>query len=603
MSSTPTTISHEAARDSDASHPQLSKAPTGIAGLDDITEGGLPKGRPTLICGGPGCGKTMLAIEFLVRGITEFGEPGVLVSFEETAPELTRNVRSLGFDLDQLVRENRLRIDYVQVEREHIEETGEYDLEGLFVRLGYAIDQIGARRVVLDTIESLFGGLSNTTVLRAELRRLFRWLKDRGVTAVITGERGEGSLTRQGLEEYVSDCVILLDHRIRDQVSTRRLRIVKYRGSTHGTNEYPFLIDEDGISVLPITSAGLQHDASIERLSSGIPRLDTMLGGAGYYRGSSIMVSGTAGTGKTTLAASFVEAACARGERCLYFAFEESRRQIVRNMRSVGIDLSTPLEQGRLEIHSSRPTLLGLEAHLTTIHKAVRAMKPSIVVMDPISAFTTDTSLSESRSMLLRLVDYLKNQGITAFFTALTSGGGLNRLETSQTEISSLIDTWLLLRDIELGGERNLALYVLKSRGMAHSHQIREFLITHHGVDLVDVYSGPDGVLTGSMRQAQEARERAAHAVRQNETDRRRRAIQRKRQVIEAQMAALRSELETVEEEDTITLDETSAMERSLADERAAMGRRRGGADTPRNGESGGDHAPSGPPSNLGGRR
>jgi circadian clock protein KaiC len=525
----------------------LPKAPTGIQGLDEVTRGGLPKGRPTLVCGSAGCGKTLLALEFLVRGATQFDEPGVFLAFEETAEELTQNVRSLGFDLDELIEQQKLLLDYVHVERSEIEETGEYDLEGLFIRLGHAIDSLGARRVALDTIETLFGGLSNAAILRSELRRLFRWLKDKGVTAVITGERGAGTLTRQGLEEYVSDCVIVLDHRVNEQLSTRRLRIVKYRGTLHGTNEYPFLIDEHGISVLPITSVGLRHEASEERISTGVPRLDVMLGGAGVYRGSSVLVSGTAGTGKTSLAAHFADAACRRGERCLYFAFEESESQLARNMRSIGLDLAPWLKKGLLRFYATRPTAYGLEMHLATLHKLVNDFHPRVVVVDPITNFLKAGTANEAESMLMRLIDFLKGQQITAFFTGLTHGG--DSLEQSEVAVSSLIDTWLLLRDIELGGERNRGMYVLKSRGMAHSNQIREFLLTDHGVELKDVYVGPEGVLTGSMRLAQEAREQAAALARQQEVERRRRDLGRKRKALEAQMAALRGQLEAEEEE------------------------------------------------------
>jgi circadian clock protein KaiC len=510
----------------------LPKARTGIEGLDEITGGGLPRGRPTLVCGGPGCGKTLLAMEFLVRGATEFGEPGAFIAFEETPAELAQNVRSLGFDIDRLVEQKKIALDYVRVEPAEIEETGEFDLEGLFLRLGLAIDSVGAKRVVLDTMESLFGGFSNQAILRAELRRLFRWLKDRGVTAIITGERGDGSLTRQGLEEYVSDCVILLDHRVTEQVSTRRLRIVKYRGTHHGTSEYPFLIDEAGFSVLPVTSIQLDHEVSSERVSSGIPRLDAMLGD-GYYRGSSILVSGTAGTGKTTLAASFAHETAKRGERCLYLAFEESPQQLIRNMRTIGLDLGALRAKGTLRIHASRPTMHGLEMHLVQIHKMVSEFKPAAVVIDPISNFSSSGSSEDAALMLLRLVDFLKSQGITAFLTHLTSGG--RAMESTDVGISSIIDTWLLVRDIELGGERNRGLYVLKSRGMKHSNQIREYVITPQGIELLDVYVGPEGVLTGSMRAAQEAREKAAALALQEEIEAKQREVDRLRAALEVQ--------------------------------------------------------------------
>jgi circadian clock protein KaiC len=514
----------------------LPKARTGIDGLDEITGGGLPQGRPTLVCGGPGCGKTLLAMEFLVRGATEFGEPGAFIAFEETPEELAQNVRSLGFDLDRLVQEKKLALDYVRIEPAEIEETGEFDLEGLFLRLGLAIDAIGAKRVVLDTIEALFGGFSNQAILRAELRRLFRWLKDRGVSAIITGERGEGSLTRQGLEEYVSDCVILLDHRVTDQVSTRRLRIVKYRGTHHGTSEYPFIIDEKGFSVMPVTSLQLDHETSDERIPSGIADLDVMLGGKGYYRGSSILVSGTAGTGKTTLAASFAHATAKRGERVLYLAFEESPRQLARNMRSVGLDLQPLVDKGLIRMHASRPTFHGLEMHLVQIHKMVQEFEPAAVIIDPISNFSSGGSVADAQMMLLRLIDFLKSLQVTTLMTHLTSGG--RAMEATDVGISSIIDTWLLVRDIELGGERNRGLYVLKSRGMKHSNQIREFVITSQGIDLLDVYVGPEGVLTGSMRAAQEARERAAALAVEEEIAAKQRELDHLRATLEVQAQA-----------------------------------------------------------------
>jgi circadian clock protein KaiC len=456
----------------------LPKTRSGIRGLDEITGGGLPSGRPTLVCGGAGAGKTLFAVEFLVRG-TEMGEPGVFMAFEETARELAQNVASLGFDLDQLSAQKKLIVDFVRVERSEIEETGEYDLEGLFVRLAQAIKSVGAKRVVLDTIENLFSGLSNATMLRAELRRLFRWLKDHNVTSVVTAERGEGSLTRQGLEEYVSDCVILLDHRVTGQVSTRRLRVVKYRGSSHGTNEYPFLIDDAGFSVLPITSLGLQHRASSERVSTGIARLDGMLGG-GYYRGSTILVSGTAGSGKTSVAAAFVQAACERGERCLYFAFEESPQQLTRNMGSIGMGLGRWRAQKLLRLESSRPAVYGLETHLAFMHKTIRSFRPSAVMLDPITDFTD--SLADNKAMLTRLIDFLKMEGITAVFTSLVSAGML--VDQLEGGVSSLIDTSIVLRDLEREGRRYRALSVLKSRGMPHSRDIREFQITRRGIDI-----------------------------------------------------------------------------------------------------------------------
>jgi circadian clock protein KaiC len=475
--------------------PPLKKSPTGIEGLDEVTGGGLPTGRPTIVCGGPGCGKTMLGIEFLVRGATQFDEPGVFMAFEETPEDITQNVASLGFDLKDLSARKKLFLDYVHVERSEIQETGEYDLEGLFIRLQHAIDSVGAKRVVLDTLEALFSGFSNQGILRAELRRLFRWLKDRNMTTVITAERGDGALTRYGLEEYVSDCVILLDHRVAGQLSTRRLRIVKYRGSVHGTNEYPFLIDEHGISVLPITSFGLNHRAPAQRISSGIPDLDQLLEGKGYYRGSTILVSGTAGSGKTSIASHFVEAACKRQERCLYLSFEESVAQVTRNMHSVGIDLQPWVKKGLLQFHGVRPTEHGLEMHLARLHKMIDQFKPSVVVIDPITNLISEDGDQEIQSMLMRLIDFLKANQITAVFTSLTVSG--KHAEQSEVGISSLTDTWIVLRELEQNGQRNRGLYVVKSRGMAHSNQIREFLLTRDGVKLVPAL-GAGGVHRGA---------------------------------------------------------------------------------------------------------
>jgi circadian clock protein KaiC len=552
---------------------QLLKCSSGIDGLDQITGGGLPYARPTLVCGAAGCGKTLFAMEFLVRGALDHGEPGVFVSFEETAEELAANLRSLGFDLAALGEQKKVLIDHVKVERDELVENGEYDLGGLFIRMAYAIDSIGAKRVVLDTVETLFGGLSNQAILRSELRRLFRWLKDKGVTAVITAERGDGSLTRQGLEEYVSDCVILLDHRVDDQVSTRRLRVVKYRGTAHGTNEYPFLIDEDGFSVVPITSVGLEHGVSDERVATGVAELDAMLGGGGVYRGSSILITGSSGTGKSSIAAHFADASCARGEPCLYFAFEESVAQIARNMRSIGLDLGPWRDKGLLRIVSGRPTASGLETHLAAMHKQIRETKPRLVVIDPISILAEAGTQRDARALLLRLFDYLKTLGITGVFTCLTRRGDIE--EATEVGISSVIDTWLSLRDIELGGERNRGIYVLKSRGMAHSNQIREFLITSRGVQLQEAYVGPAGVLTGSMRLAQEALERAETEGRKRESQARQRTSERKRRALEAQMAALRAELQEEEELEQRLATEDAERAQRAAGERKDMARSR----------------------------
>jgi circadian clock protein KaiC len=492
----------------------LPKAPTGIHGLDEITGGGLPRGRSTLVCGSAGCGKTMLAAEFLVRGALEHAEPGVFMMFEESAEDLSQNLRSIGFDLDGLRQDGLIALDHVHIERGEIEETGEYDLEGLFIRLGHAIDSIGAKRVVLDTVEALFAGLPNEAVLRAELRRLFRWLKDRGMTAVITGERGASTLTRYGLEEYVADCVILLDHRSNEQVSTRRLRVIKYRGSAHGTNEYPFLINDHGLSVLPLTSLRLDHPAQEERVSIGVPALDAMLGGRGVYRGSSVLITGSPGTGKSSLAASFIDAACMRGEKALLFAYEESTRQLYRNMRSIGFDLGRWDRDGLLRVHASRPTLQGLEQHLVEMHQLVRRFGPSVVVVDPISNLSMDTDDHALRSTLIRLIDYLKQRGVTALFTSLTSDTPLPLAET-ELGVSSLMDTWLLMANREANGERTRTLQVVKSRGMAHSNQVREFIIGARGVELVDVFAQGNQVLTGFARtRAQERHDKGAGGAR-----------------------------------------------------------------------------------------
>ena len=528
--------------------PKLPKSLTGIEGLDEITEGGLPVGRRTLICGSAGCGKTLMGIEFLVRGVQDFNEPGVLMVFEETAPELAANVASLGFDLAALQPCKMLRVDHVHVDRSEIEETGEYDLEGLLIRLGHAIDSIGAKRVVLDTMEALFSGFPNQGVLRSEIRRLFHWLKNKGVTTIITAERGEGTLTRQGLEEYVSDCVILLDNRVIDQITTPRLRVVKYRGSTHGTNEYPYLITENGISVLPVTSLKLDHPVSDHIVSSGIPALDEMFGLRGYFEGSSMLITGTAGTAKTTLAAGFVDKICQDGGRCILFAFEESPPQLLRNMNSVGIDLATHVASGHLRIEASRPTLNGLEQHLVTLHRLVKEFKPTAVVIDPITNLISVGNVNEVRSILIRLIDFLKVNGITALFTALVNGRGLQQ-EMTDEGVSSLVDNWISVRDLEGMGERNRGLSILKSRGMAHSNQVREFIVTSHGIELLDVVLGPNGIVTGASRFTQQLQDNAEALAVQQGAARRDRELERRRRMLEANIASLRTEFESVEEE------------------------------------------------------
>ena len=552
----------------------LPKAPTGIQGLDQITEGGLPQGRPTLICGCAGSGKTLFALEFLVRGATQYEEPGVYMAFEETGEELAQNVASLGFEVNDLIAKKKVIIDHVQIAKGEIREMGDYDLEGIFVRLGYAIDAIGAKRVALDSLETLFVGLTDTAILRAELSRLFHWLKERGVTAVVTAERGDGTLTRHGLEEYVSDCVILLDNRISNQFATRRVRVVKYRGSRHGTDEYPFLIGARGISVMPITSLGLTHGASSERIGTGVPRLDAMLGGKGYYRGSSILVSGTAGTGKTSLSAHLVEATCRRGERCLIFLFEESPSQLLRNMRSIGIDLEPWMRKGLLQLHAARPTLYGLESHLVTMHKVTEEFKPSVVVMDPVTNLSSGGTITEAKSLLTRLIDFFKMQQITALFTSLTLGDTL--LESKAVSVSSLMDSWLLLRDVQDGAEHNRLLHLLKSRGMAHSNQCREFLLTDRGVELREVYTGPSGVLlTGSARATLEAQEKAEALVRELGTDGKKRDLERKEHAMEAQIAVLRAEFSVEQAEAMRMIVEAETSAAVLGGNRVQMGRLR----------------------------
>ena len=557
-------------------HPlKLEKAKTGIAGFDDITFGGVPKGRPTIVCGGPGCGKTMFAMEFLVRGAAEFNEPGVLMTFEETGEEITKNVASLGFDLDGLVACKKLTLDYVKVEPAEMEETGEYDLEGLFVRLQYAVESTGAKRVVLDTLEAIFSGFSNTGMLRAEIRRLFRWLKDRKLTTVVTAERGGGTLTRYGLEEYVSDCVIFLDHRVAEQVSTRRMRIIKYRGTSHGADEYPFLIDEKGFSVLPSSGMKLTHAVSNERIPSGVRDLDDMLEGKGFFKGTTVLVSGTAGSGKSSLGACLADRSCVDGRKVLYVAFEESAAQVMRNMRSIGINLERHIKKGLLQFQAWRPTQNGLEMHLLRIHKLVEQIKPDIVIVDPISNLMMG-NVHEVNSMLMRLIDFLKTRQITGFFTSLTHGAQKD-IEQTDVGISSLIDSWILVRHVELNGERNRCIYVLKSRGMAHSNQVREVVMSSEGIRLIPVYAGEGVVLPGSGRLSQEARERSEAMQREQASQERGRARERKRKAVEAQIAALRADLAADEVEWSLQTSEEVHGESRREQDAAAMVRLRSG--------------------------
>jgi circadian clock protein KaiC len=553
----------------------LAKAPTGIAGFDDIASGGLPAGRPTLVCGAAGCGKTLFAVTFLVNGATLFNENGVFVSFEERAEDIATNVASLGYDMAGLVAEGKIAIDHVRVEPSEIEESGAYDLEGLFIRLGFAVDSIGAKRVVLDTIENLFAGFTDMAVLRSEVRRLFGWIKDRGLTAVITGERGDGQLTRQGLEEYVSDCVVLLDNRVDHQITTRRLRVVKYRGSAHGTNEYPFLIDDKGISVLPVTSADLDYGVPEGVVSSGIDGLDAMLGIGGFYRGSSILVSGEAGTGKTSITSSLIDAACGRGERCLAFVFEESGAQICRNARSIGIDLDRHVRAGLLRFEAARPSVFGLEMHLARMHRDIESFDPAVVVVDPLSALHGPTS--ELQATLMRMIDLLKGRGITAVFTSLRSERGGEPAD--DLGVSSLMDAWIKLLHVEANGERSRTLYVIKARGMGHSQQVREFLMSATGISLVEAYIGPAGVMTGTARLVQEAQEKAVRIRRQLDEDRRARAAARSRLTIERQIAELRAGLEAIDDEESRFSEEDATREALLDDERRELRARRNGAE------------------------
>lgn len=534
-----------------SSIPGIVKCPTGIRGLDEITGGGLPQGRPTLVCGAAGSGKTLLAIEFIMRGVRQFNEPGVFMAFEESGEELTTNVASFGFDLAELIHRKKVIVDHVVIERSEIEETGEYDLAGLFVRLGNAIDRLGAKRVVLDCLETLFSGLTNESIVRAELRRLFLWLKAKGVTAIITGEQGEKTLTRHGLEEYISDCVIFLDHRVNNQVATRRIRIIKYRGSAHGTNEYPALIDEQGLSVLPISSLGLNYPVSDVRVPSGIARLDAMLNGKGYFKGSSVLVSGTAGVGKTSIAIAFANSICQHGGRCLYWSSDESPDQIVRNMASIGYDLGRHVRKDLLRFHSVRPTLYGLESHLVALHKMVTEFQPAAIVMDPITNLSAVADDTEIKAMLTRVIDFLKSRGITAIFTSQTLSS--SKAEQTEVGVSSLMDTWLLLSAVQSASERNRVLYLLKSRGMAHSNQMREFILTNKGIKLIDVYVGPGMVYTGAARISQEAQDKVDTLIAQNAVEQRQRELAQEARNVEAQVATLQTRLANITAEQHLT--------------------------------------------------
>ncbi|AMA60785.1 MULTISPECIES: circadian clock protein KaiC [unclassified Bradyrhizobium] len=554
----------------------ITKSPTGIEGFDDLTLGGLPTGRPSLVCGSAGCGKTLFASTFLFNGARLYGEPGVFVTFEERPVDIVANVESLGFDLQGLIDQSKIHIEHIAIDPSEVAEIGDYDLEALFLRLEFAVDQIGAKRIVLDTIESLFSAFSNPAILRAEIRRLFDWLKQKGLTAVITGERGDGSLTRQGLEEYVSDCVILLDHRVDNQISTRRLRIVKYRGTAHGTNEYPFLIDEDGFSVLPVSSLGLGHQVFDERISTGVPDLDAMLTGGGFYRGSSILLTGVAGSGKSSLACMMADAACARGERALYLSFEESEAQTVRNMRSIGTDLARWLKKGQMRYIATRPTFYSLEMHLAIMLREIGRFKPQLVVLDPISAFTGSADIAEVQAMLLRIVDYLKSNGITAVFTHLAN---VQQAETD-AGLSSLMDGWILLLNREANGEFNRELYLLKARGIAHSNQVREFVMSSSGIHLLEPYLGEGGALTGSARRNEEARARRTEVSRQAEVARLQDQVTQRRRRALAQIESLKADIDADEAELNRLVSAEHHYLQQSRDDAAAMARGRG-IDTP----------------------
>ena len=536
----------------------IEKSPTGIDGFDEITFGGLPKNRPTLIAGGAGSGKTMFGMEFIVKGATKYNEPGIYITFEERKTDLAHNFASVGYDLNRLSAENKMIIDHIHLNRADYQETGEYDLDGLFIRLEMYAKKIGAKRIVLDTIEVLFSTFSDHATIRSELQRLFGWLKDKGLTAIITGEAGTDTLTRYGLEEYVADCVIYLDNRIEKQIATRRMRIIKYRGSTHGLDEYPYLIGTKGISVIPLSSLGLQSSAPKERISTGISRLDTMFGARGYYRGSSVLVSGDAGTGKSSMAAAFAAAAVKRGEKCLYFSFEESEAQIIRNMSSIGLDLGQGIKSGLLNFICSRPTQYGLEMHLAQMHRKIQEIKPDVIIVDPVSNLISAGDERQVRAMLTRLIDLLKMKEITSVYTDLTKGGMAK--ETTNIGISSLMDTWLLVGYVEGNGERNRTLSILKSRGMSHSNQVRELVISDSGIDLEDVYVTGEKVLTGAARLAQQANEAWEQIRISKETELKQKAYEERKKSIMAQIAGLQAEL-LLEEAKNHLDDELSAEE------------------------------------------
>jgi len=503
----------ETAKQTKALH-QMHKCPTGITGFDEITGGGLPQNRITLICGGTGSGKTLLGIDFLINGATNYSEPGIFMSFEETEEELYKNVASLNLDLQGLVSHKKLLLEFVLLERRDMQDKGDFNLEGLFIRLEHAIDSIGAKRVVLDSTESLFAGVTDAGILRLEIKRLFRWLKDKHVTAIVTGELGSGSYTRHGLEEYISDCIILLDNRVREQIATRRIRVIKYRGSNHGTNEYPFVIAKEGLSVIPITSAGLDQSGTSKRVSTGIPSLDEMFRGGGYTLGSTVLASGTAGTGKTSLAAAFAVESCKRGERCLFLSYEESPGQLIQNLSSIGFQLEPLMKKGLLKIVSTRPSFFGLEMHLLELYKTIADFKPQSVIIDPLTSLIGQGNRLEIQSMLTRLIDVLKSKGITGFFTSLVSSNDKN--DTSgEIGVSSLIDTWIVVRELEEGeGKKRIrGLFIVKSRGMGHSSDVHKLILSDAGMSLVPM----NGDATARPHQKMKVRKVPSRKIQSNQ--------------------------------------------------------------------------------------
>jgi circadian clock protein KaiC len=556
----------------------LDKAASGLEGLDEITLGGLPRGRPTLVYGGPGCGKTLFGIQFLARGAAQHHEPGVFLAFEESIDDVKQNAQALGYDFRALIDQKLLALEHAVIDPAREIGHGEYDLDALFMRLARAVDSLSAKRLVLDSPEVLIRQDADKAAIKESSERLFRWLRNRGVTSIVTAAEGNGG-SRHGFEEYIADCVVRLDHRLDQQVSTRTLRVIKYRGSAHGTNEYPFLIDQSGIRVLPVTSIGLNHQVSTERVSTGVSRLDTMLGGAGFFRGTTVMLSGTPGSGKSSLAAHYTDAACRRGERVLAFTYEESPRQITRNMKSIGLDLERWESQGLLRFIAARPSMYGLEMHLAIMLGAIAEFDPQSVIIDPISNLVRAGREREAQTMVVRLIDALKTRGITTILTHPTSG--LPSADHTDLAISSIIDTWMFVQNLQNGGERNRALYILKSRGMAHSSQIREFVITGEGIELIDVYTGPDGVLTGTARASREAQDKAATRGRQQEIEREKRRIGRRRKAVEAQIAALEAELEAEELDSSRLIEHAEAREGQLSQDREEIARRRS-ADTRR---------------------